>query len=322
MAWTLAELSKIETDPLRKSVIDGLLMESNLMELVPWETTGTLSTTIVSYQDLPSVGWRMVNDGYAEATGTFKHKTEQISLLGGMIDTDKVIARAKNTIADARAVQQTMMIKAMAYEFNDTFINGDPTSDPLEFKGLEKRIDDIAAEGYSGQLINHNEADIITTDATHMHAFIDALDKLIYAIDGHQPEYLLMNSHMLMMVRSVLRRQGLLSTTQDMFDRRVDTYQGARLVDIGVKADQSTMIMGWEANTGLDSAAGTFASIIAVKFGEGDKLWGLQMYPLEVYDKGMLEAKPVYRTEVDWPVGLAHVSPRSMARLYGVKIKA
>ena len=59
-------------------------------------------------------------------------------------------------------------------------------------------------------------------------------------------------------------------------------------------------------------------SIYAVKFGIGELLWGIQEYPLEVEDKGLLEDKPVYRTEVDWPLGLAHVDPRCMARLCNV----
>jgi len=56
LAWTLAELSKIETDTLRKSVIDALLMEANLLEVIPWETIGALATTVVRYKDLPSFG--------------------------------------------------------------------------------------------------------------------------------------------------------------------------------------------------------------------------------------------------------------------------
>ena len=81
--FTLIELSKIETDTLRKSVIDGLLMESNLMEMVPWETIGALATTIVRMGTLPSVGFRKVNEGYAVGTGSLEQKVEHIALMGG-----------------------------------------------------------------------------------------------------------------------------------------------------------------------------------------------------------------------------------------------
>lgn len=55
--FTLAELSKIETDVLRKSVIDALVMEASVLEMVPWETIGQLSTRIVRMGTLPSVGF-------------------------------------------------------------------------------------------------------------------------------------------------------------------------------------------------------------------------------------------------------------------------
>ena len=104
MAWTLSELSKIETDTLRKSVIDTLLMESSVLEMVPWETIGTLSTTVIKLQDLPSVGFRKINAGYAESTGHFEQKVENISLLGGMIDTDKAVSYTHLTLPTKRIV--------------------------------------------------------------------------------------------------------------------------------------------------------------------------------------------------------------------------
>lgn len=317
-AWTLAELSKIETDTLRKSVIDALLMESNCLELVPWETIGALATTIVRYQDLPSMSFRKVNEGYDASIGHFEQKVENISLCGCMIDTDKAIARAKNTIGDARAIMQTMALKGMAYSFNDKFINGSPVTNPEEYKGLKERVDDINADGYTGQYIDladtTNKGILRTTAARH--AFLNKLDELIYSIKGHNPDFLFMNKRMLLALRSLLRQEKLLDNTRDMFDRIVDVYQGCRLIDIGVKADQTTEIILNNETLG-DGAYET--SIYAAKFGIGESLWGIQEYPMEIDDKGLLEAKPVYRTEVDWPLGLAIVDPRSVARLYGIR---
>jgi len=319
MAWTLAEFSKVETDILRKSVIDTMIMESNLLEMIPWETIGQLSTGIIKIQDLPSVGFRRVNAGYEESTGHFEHKVEQISLLGGDIDTDKAIARAKNTVADARGIQQTLMLKAMTYAFNNKFINGNPVDDALEFAGIRRRIADIVADGYTGQSINASCAGVgILNSSTTSHAFLDKLDALMYAIKGHKPDFLLMNGKTLLAVRSLLRREKLLDVTKDMFDRVVDVYQGARMVDIGVGADQTTeIITSTETSAGVDGSS-EHTTIYAVKFGVGDMTWGIQEYPLEVEDLGQLESKPVYRTRVDWPLGLATVDPRSLAKIYGV----
>jgi hypothetical protein len=313
--FTLVELSKIETDTLRKSVIDALLMESNVMEMVPWETIGALATTVVRMGTLPSVGFRKVNEGYSIGTGALEQKVEHISLMGGYFDTDKAIARAKNTIAAARAITQVMMTKAIAYKFNDKFINGNPESDPEEFKGLKQRVTDLYNEGYTGQRVDFECDGVgILNSSTHSHDFLNFLDKLIYQIKGHNPNYLLMNAKTLLAVRALLRKEKLLNQAQDFFDRVIDMYGGARMVDIGVTADQTTEIIPEvETATGV-ATGGESSSIYACKFGIGEFLWGIQEYPLEVEDKGLLEDKPIYRTEMDWPLGLAQADPYSIAR--------
>lgn len=320
MPWTLAEFSKIETDTLRKSVLDTLLMEANILELVPWETIGALSTATVRYQDLPSFGYRKVNEAFTESTGHFEQKIETMALGGLDIDTDKAIARAKNTIADQRAIQQGMALKSAAYQFNWKFIAGSPVTDPEEFKGIRLRIDDIVAEGYTDQkFAGVSGATGILNSSTTRFNFIQDLDKLIYAIYGHNPDALLMNKKMLLALRSCLIREKLLSYSADMFGRQIDMYGAIRLIDIGIRADQTTeIILNSETSAGLPSGGADYTSIYAVKFGIGMDLWGIQEYPLEVADLGELQTKPAYRTRVDWPHGLADVNPRCMSRMYGV----
>lgn len=320
--FTLVELSKIEKDTLRGTVIDTLLEDNPIMQIIPWETIGSLATTIVRMGTLPSVGFRKINEGYSVGTAALEQRVETISLMGAYFDVDKAIARSKNTIANARAVVQVMMIKAMSYKFNDKFINGNPESDPEEFKGLWQRVDDIYSDGFTGQKfsgINDGTAGKgFLYDDTAGHEFLNSLDELLYQIKGHNPDFLLMNSKTLLAIRALLRRLKLLDNTRDMFDRVVDVYQGTRMIDIGVKADQSTEIILNTETTAGASGSSQYTSIYAIKFGIGQFFWGIQEYPLEVEDKGLLESKPIYRTEVDWPLGLAYADPYCLARMYGV----
>lgn len=320
MSWDYAEFSKIETDPLRKSVIDHLLMESDLMQIVPWETIGTLSTRVIRIQDLPSFGYRKINEAFTESTGHFEGKVETIALGGLYIDTDKALARAKNTIADARMLQQKLAMKSAAYQFNWKFIAGNPASDEEEFKGLTERINDVEAEGFTDQKFACNDVDtgILSTQGTRFN-FLQDLDKLVYNVKSHEPDMLLMNKKMLLAARSALIRERLLTYNQDMFGRKIDMYGNARLVDIGVRADQVTeIILNTETTAGATSGGTECTSIYAVKFGMGEYLWGIQEYPMEVEDLGLLKTSPVYRTQVDWPHGLADIDPRSFARMYGI----
>ena len=323
--WPLSELSKIETDILRKSVIDTLLFESNVMELVPWETIGQLQMGVIRIQDLPSVGYRRINGEYgSDDIGHFEHKVETIALFGRDIDTDEAIARAKNTVADARAIQQTLTLKAMAYAFNDGFINNEVSAaTPLVFNGLRKRVNDVNAEGFTSQKIDAAcGGKGILNDSAASQAFLDKLNKLMFSIKGHKPDYLLMNDDMFLALFSLLRREKLLDTTKDMFDREIDTYRGARLIDIGVKADQTTKIItSTETSAGLEGSD-EHTSIYAVKFGVGDMTWGIQEFALEAKDLTpggvTLQEKPAFRTRVTWNLGLCTVDPRSIGRLYGI----
>ncbi|KKN75147.1 hypothetical protein LCGC14_0383060 [marine sediment metagenome] len=316
--FTLVELSKIETDPGRKSVIDTLLMESDIMQIVPWETIGALSTNVIRMGTLPSVGFRKVNAGFSVGTSALEQKVENISLMGAFFDVDKAIVRAKNTSVNPRAINQVMMTKAMAYKFNDKFINGNPESDPEEFKGLEQRVDDVVTEGFTGQSIDvaggSTTEGILNSSAISLN-FLNKFDQAMYQIKGHNPDFAIMNSNTLLAIRAILRKEKLLDTTKDFFDRTIDVYGNTRLIDIGVTADQTTEILAEDETKGGGTAE---VSIYFIKFAIGEFFWGIQEYPLEVDDKGLLEDKPIYRTEVDWPLGLAMADQYSIARLYGV----
>ena len=71
-----------------------------------------------------------------------------------------------------------------------------------------------------------------------------------------------------------------------------------------------------EANPGGGAAAST--SIYAVQLGDGG-LVGIQNQDISVRDLGELEAKPVFRTRVEWYASIALFHGRAVARLRGVK---
>jgi len=314
--FTLVELSKIEEDPRRKSVIDTLLWSSNIMQVIPWETIGALSTTITRLGTLPTVGFRKINAGYSVSTGALEQRVENISLMGGNFDTDKAIVRSKTKLSTARAIVQVMMTKAMAYKFNDKFINGNPENNPEEFKGLEERVNDLYDEGYTGQRVDvagGSATEGILASAAISHNFLNKFDKAMYQVKGHNPQLALMNSNVLLAIRAIMRKDGLLDVTKNAMDEVVDRVRNTILVDIGVNADQTTEIIAENETLGDGT---TESSIFFVKFGIGELFWGIQEYPLEVTDKGLLESAPIYRTEVDWPLGLAMADPYCMSRLF------
>lgn len=315
MALTLAEHVKLAANDgqyLVSMIGDYFLMESNVLQLIPWETNKELAVKITYLSSLPSVTWRKLNAAFSESTAKFGQKTEDKYIYGHYIDVDRVLIDAN---PDSRNQQRKASAKAMAFEFNDQFINGDPAND--EFKGISKRIDEIYADGYTSQKFDAGSATNgrgMLYDTTDRHYFMDNVSKLIHSISEHRPDALLMNAKMYLAFEAALRREGLLNQAQDMFGRVINTYGSVPLIDVGIKADQTTEII---TNAETLSSGSDETSIYAVKYGAGEYLWGIQQKPLEVIDHGKISSSPVYRDEVQWVVGLAMSNPRSMARAYG-----
>jgi len=96
-------------------------------------------------------------------------------------------------------------------------------------------------------------------------------------------------------------------------------YKGAQLHDIGYKADQTTrVITSTETAAGADGSS-TFTSIYAANYGP-DHLSGWQFEPLQAEDLGLQNNGVIYRTMIDWAMGLFNANVRSMGRLYDIKI--
>jgi len=311
---SLVEFAKETNDPLVKAVAMTLIEESQPMKYIPWETIGSLFKKMLRVQTLPSVARRKLNAAWASSTGTTEPITEGISLVGGNVDIDKEMVEGNQTIEDLRRIQTDMKVKAMAYEFNDNFINASGTTDEDNFDGLKARCNrtDMSAQ----KLLSATSTNYIDDTQAHALTFLKEMDKLTYAIDGHNPTFLVTNSMGIRNINSALRIASVLRMDKDQFGQPVTFWGSIPIYDIGVIADQETLVMPAEDIAGV--AGSGYFSIYAVKVGEGTDLWGIQKHALEAKDVGLLEDQVTYRTNVNWPVGLAQINKRSLARLYGI----
>uniref|UniRef100_A0A6M3XSP4 Putative capsid protein n=1 Tax=viral metagenome TaxID=1070528 RepID=A0A6M3XSP4_9ZZZZ len=315
MAVTLADHAKQAANEgklVLAEIADWFLMESNVLQIIPWATNPQLAMQITSMLTLPTIGTRKINASFSESTGKFDQKIEGKYIFGHDIDVDVVLEKAN---PGERQTQRRMSAKAMAFSFNDMFINGDPASD--QFKGLSMRVDDVYTANYTDQYIDGGSATTgkgVLYDTTERQYFIDKVAQLIHAISEHRPDALFMNSKLYLCFESAMRRESLLKQTEDMFGRIINMFQNIPLIDIGIKADQSTEII---TNAESLSGGSDETSMYAVKYGENEYLWGMQQDTLEVRDLGEVDDTPVFRDRVEWVVGLAVSNPRSIARAYG-----
>lgn len=314
MAYDLVQHMKVERDPLRASVLNTLIMRSNMMEEIPWSTIGTFETKVSRWKSIPTPAFRKINGAFSTGNGTFEQLGESVYPLGIDIDVDYMYDQDQNALADPRGTQSEMAVTGVAYQFNDSVINGDQAADPDSFNGLKKRVANLpAAQTISA---GTNGLDVNASDANR-HRFLDLLDQLQYALE-FQVDVIVGNANSFLNLQSVLRRLGLLDTTRDQFGRIIYRLgpEGPRIIDIGQKADQTTDII---TQTETQGSSSDCTSLYGLRFGEATYLHGIEMYPLRTKDLGERETQPTLRTRIEWPLGLALWNPRSITRLLGVR---
>lgn len=331
MAFTLVDYLKIAKTSLRAGVIKNLLRYSDLIGLVPFENVDALKILQKRWKTLPDVSWRDIGGAFGTGTGQTEDIEEALYDIGHNIDIDKAFMRAKAVVVDPMQLQINMVTQSISYEFNDKVINGSPVVDAKAVWGLKYRVGLLPASQtiYGDAAGNGTGAETrVLASSANMQWFLDQLDNLIDAVGGAPAEAdpvvtaLLMNKKTYQGVRSIMRRQKLLDVTQDQFGRRINSYMGVRLIDVGLKKDKSTEII---TNTEDPGDGGSdSSSVYAVRIGSAndEAFTGIQLFPLETNDIGLLEAGNAFRVNVDWMIGFLGLSDYYAARLQGFLMAA
>ena len=224
--------------------------------------------------------------------------------------------QTRGNLNDQRAVQTALKTKALSYEFQDAFFNGDHDTNEQEFDGLKNRLT-------GGQVITaaENGLNVLGDGDSDVHAFLDKLDELLAAVPGINGTNgaIYANASIIGKIRSALRHVGeSTALLQDVAGKRVLMWNGIPILDPGNTASGTPVLPQTETQGTATSKA---SSIYAVKFGESPEdggVTGLTNGGVMVDDLGLLQDKPVYRTRIELYAGLAVFSGKAAARLQGV----
>jgi hypothetical protein len=298
MALTLVEASKLYAgDPLRSAIIELYARNSDILMVLPFEDIQGNAYRYNREETLPGIGFRGVNEAYAESTGILNPITEPLVIAGGDLDVDKFIIDTMGE--NQRSVHEAMKVKALALNWTLKFIKGDQSSEPREFDGLQVRCT-------GNQLISAGS----TANGTPLS--LAKLDELIDAVDDAQ--YLIMNKTMARRLSAAARTYtvgGFITYDLDAFGRRVTKYNDLPILIADVDNEGNQILPFTEAAA---SGTSTACSIYCVSLGDG-KLTGLQNGGMEVRDLGELDTKPCLRTRVEWYNGIAVFHGKAAARL-------
>jgi hypothetical protein len=302
MALTLIEAAKRTDDLVRQAIIELYASSSEVLRVLPFESIPGNALRYNREETLPGIGFRGINEGYTESTGILNPITETLSIAGGDLDVDKFIIDTMGM--DQRSVQEAMKVKALALNWTLQFIKGDSATNPRVIDGLQTRVTGnqlIAA----GNTANGDALSLVK------------LDELIDQVQN--PTHLIMNKTMRRLLTQAARDTtvgGFITTTKDEFGRQL--YMYADLPILIVENDNTDMqILAFnEACPAGGTNTGT--SIYCVSFAEG-MLTGIENGGIDARDLGELEAKPAFRTRVEWYAGLSIYHGRAAARLWGIK---
>lgn len=305
MALTLVEASKVaanEGKELRSAVIEMFARASQWLANLPFKDIQGNAYAYNREGTLPGVAFRGVNESYTASTGVVNPLIEALRIAGGDLDVDTFIIKTQGPAA--RAIQESMKVKALAAELTRVLIKGDSTSQPREFDGLQKRVT-------GGQLIANG-----STDGGDVLSLVK-LDEAIDAVPG---------ANQIWMSKAMKRRltvasrtstlSGCVSDGVDSFGQPIKMYSGIPIFT-AYPDNGGTEPLAFD-ELGSTGSTATATSIYVLNAGDG-MVQGLQSGPMDVRDLGELETTPALRTRVEWFPGLCIEHGRAVSRLYGVK---
>src|SRR5690606_41465562 len=125
LALTLDRAATTSQDHVHEGVLETFVHTSPIPDRMPFVPINGTALTYTMEDELTGVAWRGFNAAYPESTGAFARKSETLYILGGDADIDTFIQATYSNIEDQRAAQTALKVKALAYEFQDVFFNGD-----------------------------------------------------------------------------------------------------------------------------------------------------------------------------------------------------
>ena len=301
MAQTLLEYAKGAQDSILAGVIKTFALNSPILRTLPWRTVqgGALQYNVETA--LPGIGFRNVNDAYGENVGVWNPLVEKVKIMGGDMDCDKALIRRFGE--SRRAADIEAQARAAALAFDKYFFDGDESTDPKQFDGINKRLAGTSQVVYT----DHAGSAGVALDENCIDILIDALDE--------KPNLLVMGKAVYRQVKNIFKSNTLITLQPTEWGFSVPTYDG---IPIGIvdKDNEGNVILAMDETVG--SQVGVCGSIYALKFDADRYICGIQSAPPDGLDLGEIDSKPVKRYRLDWDVGFAIFHPRSAARLAGI----
>lgn len=217
--------------------------------------------------------------------------------------------------------------KSMARQICDDVINNTATLNPDAPIGLKYRVMNdlgadqrIPASGTNGTALDLDPAG--ANYAQNIRQFKQIMDEA-KAQCAKTPTFCLCNRDFIVAQSRIWADSNYLKSTEDSLHRVFEDWDGVKYLDMGYKYDDiNRIITSDETATGADGTPGTDKCTSVYFVTMGEEYWSMvQAEAMKVYDTALDEEKINYVTRFDWILGHIITHPRSVVRLYGLKMK-
>ena len=301
MGMSLLEYAKGAGLNTKRGTIIELFAKSNsLLNAMTFETVQGSGVDYDQEAALPGVAFRGINEEYTASAGVINPMHDPLKIAGGTLDVDSALIKMFGSAVKGK--HEAMKVKALSLKIARMIIKGDSQSDPKEFDGLQRRLDNDQKIRAGG-----------TTDVAVL-----SLAKLDEAIDATEdPTCLIMNVKLRRLLTTASRTAsigGYVTYTQDNWGRQVPRYADLPILDAGKDNTNTDIIPLTETaeDTGSDAT-----SLYVVSFSDGH-VEGIQNGAMEVKDLGLTDSGVIHRTLVEWLVGMALYHPRAATRIHNI----
>ncbi len=329
MAQTLTELEYLDRDMILKGVTEWIVKESPMLKAMPQKIIQGNSLKYNVEVTLPAASWVQAKDQIVENTGTWEQRSTDIYTMVHDADTDKGAIKLNST-QDPEKANIALGAKAMAHEWENTFIRGQTSTltNAKQFKGVLRILAELES-ATTTDLDGINNSQVIDatagSDGASGALTMAAMDKLVDQIKPGKPTCLLMSRRARRKLNALMRASGsgVIMVESKEFGLFMPSYDGVPIYisdfvpdNIQDGATQVLTIASFNPNT--TRASGYDNTVIAaMQIGE-DAVTGLHAGEMEHERETFIENYNVIRNRFVWYCGAACFKKFSLAALINI----
>jgi hypothetical protein len=272
MAITLADAQVNVQDDVDFAVIDDLRRRSWLFDQIQFDDcvnpSGGGSTLTYGYTRLVSAApadFRAFNSEYTPGEARRERKTVDLKPLGGSFNVDRALARLGQAATNEESFQFEQLNKSIVTRFQEELILGDVAVDADGFDGLDKSLAGSTTE-IGATAVSNWTGPTLGSDQGKANDALDLLDELVHLVEAGA-DAILTNDKGAARVRSLARRAGYYTRSEDALGRVVERFGNAVIQDLGMDTDGSAPIIPIETRTVATVETTGLTDLYAVRFG-------------------------------------------------------